>query len=263
MRYPVHIGASLRSVTILMLVAFATSQKKYRISNQTVVTITKYEGNYCTGAEISSNTFPDGVCLANSSLNATDSFKYHCHNVVRPVCAFLRFNCTRGNIHGRVEEFPCDICSASGIIHPTVFNFTCSSSTQKATFNTNCTDGCGVCERSIDLRPGMCSSDGNAIPFELIKVGPCQQKVMTVSFSERNCSGMPHITGLIASGECDVQRSETRVCHSLWNYNASRFPKCIWRKRSRTWTRPHTGVKIETRMQIPRGTVDVTKVVLV
>ena len=212
--------AALDAMTLFILVVFASAHKNHHTPNRTVVTVTKYEGDYCTGAEISSNTFPEGMCLANSSLNATDSFEYHCHSVVRPICAFFRFNCTHGNIHGKVEEFPCDICSVSGILHPTVYNFSCSASLQKVIFNTNCTDGCAFCNQSVDLRPGVCSSHGNGITRELVSVGRCRQKVMTVSFSERNCSGTRRITGLIPSGECDIQRKETKFVTQSKN----RFP---------------------------------------
>ena len=212
------IGSPLGVMLLLTAAVFVFAHTNNHEPNGTMVTVTKYEGRDCTGAEVSRNTFPAATCLVNTSVvNAKGSFEYHCHHVVRPTCAFLRLNCTHGNTNGRVEELPCEICSVSGLMHPTVYNFSCSSSPQTAILNTNCTDRCGSCNQSIALSPGECSAHGNGISSELIRVGPCLEKVMTVSFSEdKNCSGKRHISGLIASGECDNRRSETRVCHTIW-----------------------------------------------
>ena len=226
------IGAPLVVIAFLVALPLASAQsnghthidsghtpnENDHTSNETVVvTLTKFEGHDCTGPLISNKTFPVGQCLTNTSLDAIGSFEYQCHQVVRPTCAFLRVNCTNDNsTNGRVEEFPCDICSVSGIFrHPTVYNFTYSSSLQKLTFNTNCINGCGSCNQSMTMTPGECMPHGQGLPWELIRVGPCLDKVMTVSFTEENCSGKRQITGLIASGQCDERRSETRVCHTV------------------------------------------------
>jgi hypothetical protein len=191
-------------------------------TNNGSVTVIKYENLDCTGAVVSNTSFSAGECYGNNTLGASGSFKYNCHHLVRPTCAFFRLNCSDGNQRGRVEERPCEICSVTGVftVNPQVFNYSCDATSQSVVFNTNCTNGhtrgvCGHCNHSSLLHPNKCVTNGDGVTSELIKVGPCAVKVATMAFdSSNNCSSTPgHFAGLIASGQCDNRRGERRSCH--------------------------------------------------
>ena len=212
----------LISLVVLLLVGVSAVPDSETPHTNGSVTVIKYENLDCTGAVVSNTSFAAGKCYINDTVGTGESFRFNCHHVVRPTCAFFRMNCSDGNQHGRVEERPCEICTATGVFtgNPKVFNYSCDETSQSVVFNTHCTNGhtrgvCGHCNHSSILHPNKCSDTGDGMTSELIKVGPCAVKVATMTFdSSNNCSSRPgNFAGLIASGQCDNRRGERRSCH--------------------------------------------------
>lgn len=178
--------------------------------------VTRYSDKNCEGSVISNQTYTTSTCVSNrTDPSRMSDYEYKCHNLVRPTCVFLRYNCSGDNAtNGRVIEMPCDICSVSSpFVHPLYYNYTCDIENQIVQFNTECDSNstCGRCNQTYTNKLGECTSHGN-VSFELVKVAPCVQRVMVLAYSEENCTGHAQIKEEVISGGCSKFSNERLVC---------------------------------------------------
>lgn len=185
-----------------------------RFSN---VTITTFESSNCRGEPTSIETYQVDTCFPSTTEeHPTTSYKYMCHNVVRPICAYFQYNCTSSGVEthgGREIEMPCDVCSVnSPFFRPVYYNYACDANAQTVTFDTDCDENCTGCNATTRYRQGACEPEGTST-IELIKVAPCAPRSLVLNFTNStDCTGRFKITSETYSGGCDVTRDEIRVC---------------------------------------------------
>ena len=189
-------------------------------SNYSAIAVTKYNKADCTGSVVSNTTFDTDVCMHSND----EYFTYKCHGVVRPTCAYLQYNCSNPRERQKTAEFPCNICSGS-MFNPLGYNFSCNVGEQTMIFNSQCEDGCGNCNQSELIHTGMCENHGS-INWELVKIAPCSPRILTLTYSEANCSGHFRIASEAISGSCDLQTGEQRRCIKPWFSSGNKG--CEW-----------------------------------
>ena len=205
----------IRIRDVVLVWWIATGLGYVRLTSASRVRIVTYSESNCQGEVLKNVSYVEGMCQkGETNETSTSSIEYKCHQVVRPTCAYLRYNCSGGYENGRTLEMPCEICSVSNLFfHPLYYNYSCNENDQIVRYNTQCSDNCTDCNKTLESKVGECVGGDDKSPFwELISVGPCKRRALTLTYPDANCTGLMKITGEVYSGGCDLTTNERMYC---------------------------------------------------